>query len=122
MLQQSGLTLAYLGDALYELFIREYFIEQGITKVDVLHQKAIAYTSAEGQARAFRLIEPILTDEELAIFKRGRNAKTDRKAKNQSLSDYRQATGLETLWGYLYLDNHIERLDELMAIILQENQ
>ncbi|QMS85327.1 Mini-ribonuclease 3 [Candidatus Xianfuyuplasma coldseepsis] len=120
MLQHSGLTLAYLGDALYDLLVREQLIAQGETKVDVLHNRAIQYTSASGQHQAYRLIEPHLTEEEQTIFKRGRNAKTQRKAKNQDLSDYRQATGLEALFGYLYLDNQIERIDELMTMIMED--
>jgi ribonuclease-3 family protein len=117
MLQQSGLTLAYLGDAVYELCIRNYLIQKGETKVDVLHKLAIQYTSAEGQHEAFRKIEDHLSEEEHSIFKRGRNAKTERKAKNQSLTDYRQATGLEAIFGYLYLQQNQTRIDELLSLI-----
>ncbi len=120
MIQHSGLTLAYLGDAVYELLIREQLIRNGETKVDTLHKQAIQFTSAEGQHEAFRKIEAVLTEEEIAVFKRGRNAKTDRKAKNQSLSDYRQGTGLEALFGYLYLAKQTDRINALLAIIVSK--
>ena len=120
MTQHSGLTLAYLGDAVYELLIRKHLIAQGQTKVDNLHQLAVAYTNAEGQAQAYFKVEPFLSEEERNIYKRGRNAKSDRKAKSASLTEYRQATGLEALFGELYLTNQHERIDELMSIIVKK--
>lgn len=120
MLQHSGLTLAYIGDAVYELMVREYLMEQGDSKVDTLHTKAIQYTSAENQAKAFEAIKELLNEEEMSVFKRGRNAKTDRKARNASLSDYRQATGLESLIGYLYLSKQTTRLEELFRVIIDK--
>jgi ribonuclease-3 family protein len=118
MIQQSGLTLAYLGDAVYELYVREYFIDKGFTKVDDLHQRVVAYTNAEGQANAYHKIASLLTEEEQAFFKRGRNAKTNRTAKSASITDYRHATGLESLFGYLYLSKQEDRIQELLALIL----
>ena len=79
MLQFNGLTLAYIGDAAYELLIREYLLTTGLTKVDHLHKEAINYTSAIGQARAFDKIQSSLSEIELTYFKKGRNAKSDRK-------------------------------------------
>jgi ribonuclease-3 family protein len=117
MIKHSGLTLAYLGDAIYEVLVREYLLEKGLTKVDHLHKEAIRYTSAEGQADAYQLIEPFLSEEETSIYKRGRNAKTDRKAKNASVASYRHATGLEALIGYLYMNKQKDRIHELFDII-----
>lgn len=119
MNQKSGLTLAYLGDAIYELLIREHFIEQGLTKVDDLHNQVVKYTNAEGQATAYHKISTFLTEEELTVFKRGRNAKSSRSAKSASITDYRHATGLEALFGFLYLENRSTRLQELLALILE---
>lgn len=120
MTKYSGLTLAYLGDAIYEVLVREYLLEKGLTKVDHLHKEAIRYTSAEGQAVAYQEIEPSLTEEEVLIYKRGRNAKTDRKAKNASVASYRHATGLESLFGQLYLTKQTDRIHQLFDIITKK--
>lgn len=114
----NGLTLAYIGDATYEVLVREYLLRKGITKVDSLHKEAIKYTSAEGQERAFNIIESSLTDKEIAIFKRGRNSKTDRKARNASVASYKKATGFEALMGYLYLQKDTERINELFIKVI----
>ncbi len=118
MTQHNGLTLAYIGDAVYEIMVRENLLKSGLTKVDHLHSEAIKFTSAEGQAISFDKIENILTEEELSIFKRGRNSKTERKARNASLATYKKATGFESLIGYLYLEKLDNRLVELVAIIM----
>jgi len=119
MIQQNGLTLAYIGDAIYEVYVREYLIKQGLTKVDKLHKEAIKYTSAIGQKSALDKIYDLLTEEEIAVFKRGRNSNTDRKPKNTDLATYKKATGFEALLGYLYLNKYIERLDELIKVIIK---
>jgi ribonuclease-3 family protein len=116
----NGLTLAYIGDAQYELMVRKYLIDQGIRKVDNLHKAAVEFTCAEGQEKAFNIIEQYLTEEETGIFKRGRNSKTDRKARSASISSYRRATGFESLFGYLYIENRKDRLEELFNIIVKE--
>lgn len=121
MSQLSGVTLAYIGDAIYEVLVREMLINKGIQKVDNLHKLAIKYTSAVGQNKAVEVILSSLTEEELSIFKRGRNASGDRKAKNATMSEYRQATGLEALFGFLYLDKRFERIYELLNVIIKEN-
>jgi ribonuclease-3 family protein len=121
MSQLSGVTLAYIGDAIYEVLIREMFIKKGIQKVDHLHKLAIEYTSAVGQNKAVEKILSLLHDEELAIFKRGRNANGERKAKNATITEYRHATGLEALFGYLYLEKQFERIYELLDEITKEN-
>jgi ribonuclease-3 family protein len=121
MSQLSGVTLAYMGDAIYEVLVREMLLKQGIQKVDNLHKKAIKYTSAVGQNIAVGLIKESLTEEEMGIFKRGRNANGDRKARHASIAEYRQATGLEALFGFLYLDKRFDRIYELLNIIIKES-
>lgn len=118
MVPYNGLTLAYIGDASYELLVRTYLLKNGYTKVNNLHKEAIKYTSAVGQSQAFDRIESILTEEELLMFKKGRNAKTDRKARNASLADYKKATGFESLIGFLHITKQTNRIDELMKLIV----
>lgn len=115
----NGTTLAYIGDAVYEVIVREALIEKGFQKVDNLHKEAIKYTSAVGQKQALDLIREFLTEEEEKIFRRGRNASTDRKAKNASLADYRTATGFEAIIGFLHLEKRQERLEELIRLIIK---
>lgn len=115
----NGLTLAYIGDATYEVLVREYLLKKGLTKVDNLHKEAIKYTSAEGQERAFNIIESSLSEEEMTIFKRGRNSKTERKARNASIASYKKATGFEALMGYLHLKKDIDRINELFYQIIE---
>ncbi len=120
MVPYSGLTLAYIGDAYYELMVRRHLLAKGVTRVHKLHDAAIRFTSAEGQADAFDIIKGDLTEDEMITFKRGRNAKTDRKARNASLATYRQATGFEALVGYLHITSQDDRLDELFAKITKQ--
>ncbi|MBN2604323.1 MAG: Mini-ribonuclease 3 [Bacilli bacterium] len=119
MNQLSGNTLAYLGDSVFELAVREYLISKGVTRVDDLHKQAIVFTSATGQMNAYDLLESNLTEKEMNIFKRGRNGESTRKPKNASLATYQKATGFEALIGYLYLENEQERLQELLQIIFE---
>lgn len=105
----SGLTLAYIGDGVYDLIIRTLLVEQGNAPVNVLHKHSSRIVKAEAQAKLIHEVEMELTDEELGIYKRGRNAKSATSAKNASIIDYRRATGFEALIGYLYLNNQIER-------------
>lgn len=113
MIQLNGLALAYLGDAYYELEVRKHLLASGITKVDDLHKEAIRFTSARGQSLAMDNLEG-LSDEEVVIYKRGRNAESTRKPKNTDLATYHNATGFEALIGYLYLSGSQERLDEIV--------
>ncbi|MDD4355121.1 MAG: ribonuclease III domain-containing protein [Candidatus Izemoplasmatales bacterium] len=120
----NGLSLAYLGDAVYELRIREHLMEKGFGKVADLHRMAIRFTSASGQAMAIEGVMACLSDEELAVFKRGRNAPSTHKPKNIDLATYHQATGFESVLGYLYLERRQERLEELIGksiVIIEEN-
>ena len=112
----SPLTLAYLGDAVYDVIIRTMLVEKANMQVNKLHQKASSYVKAEAQKEMFFAIEKELTEEELGIYKRGRNAKSFTSAKNASIGDYRIATGFEALIGYLYLLGKMERILELVKI------
>lgn len=106
----SPLTLAYVGDAVYELIVRSVLVDKGNAPVNSLHKKASSLVKASAQAQVYRNIEPLLTEEEKAVFKRGRNAHSPTMAKNATMADYRHATGLEALVGYLYLKEDDERL------------
>ena len=119
MNQLNGITLAYLGDAIYEVFIRESLLKKGYTKVDKLHNEAINFTSAKGQKIALDKIYDLLTETEISVFKRGRNANSDRKPKNTDLATYKRATGFEAIIGHLYLNNENNRLEELINIIIK---
>jgi len=116
--QMSGLVLAYVGDTLYDLYVRTMLIESTDLTARGLHAKAISYVCAAAQARAFSRVEPMLTQEELAIYKRGRNAHINTAAKNASIADYRSATGFEALVGFLYLSGMDGRLNEIMGAAL----
>lgn len=118
----SPLTLAYIGDAVYDLVIRTMLVEHGNAPVNKLHRKASSFVKAEAQARLIHLIEDVLTEEEMAVYKRGRNAKSATSAKNASVLDYRTATGFEALIGYLYLDNQMDRLLELVKTGLEKEK
>ncbi|PSJ31097.1 Mini-ribonuclease 3 [Peptostreptococcus russellii] len=111
----SPLTLAYLGDTVYESYIREYLIRKNIfLKINDLHKLAIKYVNASAQSKAIKGIEGILTQEEENVFKRGRNHKKNTSAKNASVVDYRHSTGFEAVIGYLYLDGDDERLEYII--------
>ena len=114
VLQMSPLVWAYMGDAVYEAYIRKYVIQQGLCKNGLLHKKSIPYVSANGQAMILQKIEETLTDEEKDIVRRGRNANPHSHAKNADIIIYKHATGLEALIGYLYLCNNQERLEEIL--------
>lgn len=115
MTQLSGLTLAYLGDAYFELAIRRHLIGKGYTKVNDLHKLAIKFTSATGQSMiVMALLNGFLTEDEISVYKRGRNATSTHKPKNADLEQYRHATGYETLIGYLCEENQMERLSQII--------
>lgn len=113
MIAYNGQTLAYLGDAVFELLIRKFLLTKGLTKVGKLHNQAVYYTSAEGQKRALDKIENTLNEEEWAVVKRGRNAQLTRKSRSTDLKTYQYATGLEALLGYLYLEGNTDRIEVL---------
>ena len=116
MKEYSPLTLAYIGDAIFDLIIRTYLVEQGNTQVNKLHKRASTIVKATAQKKLFFAINQELTPEETAVYKRGRNAKSVTTAKNASVGDYRVATGLEALFGYLYLTEQYERILELVYL------
>ena len=125
MIQYNGLTLAYIGDAYYELKIREHLLNKKLTKVNDLHQGAIKYTSAVSQAKAvYFLIEEFYSEAEMNIFKRGRNQSATHKPKNTDIQTYNKSTGFEAVIGYLFLKNDFKRLNELINFtisILEKN-
>ena len=112
--QMSPLVWAYMGDAVYEKFIREYVIRQGLCKNGLLHNKSIKYVSAKGQSQILKEIEDFLTDEEKDIVRRGRNSNPHSTAKNADIVEYKYATGFEALIGWLYLNEKEERLEEIL--------
>lgn len=112
----SPLALAYMGDAVYEILIRTMIVSAANQQVNKYHKKSSNYVKAESQAKLIVKLEPYLTEEEEAVYKRGRNAKSYTTAKNASMIDYRMATGFEALVGYLYLKNDWSRLMELIEI------
>lgn len=116
--QYSALTLAYLGDAVFELYIRNFLLKKGNCPANKLHKISKGFVSAPAQSKAVDKIIEILSREEEAVYKRGRNAKSYTAAKNATIVEYRRATGLESLIGYLYLKGEIQRLDYLMDVII----
>ena len=110
----SPLTLAYIGDSIYDLIIKSLVINQGNRQVNKLHKETSMYVQASTQSLMMRAMQEELTEEEHAVYKRGRNAKSYTMAKNATMSDYRKATGCEALVGYLYLTERYERLTELI--------
>lgn len=106
----SPLVLAYIGDAVYELLIRTRVINQGSMQVNKMHKKSASLVKAETQANLIKVLQEELTQEELAVYKRGRNAKSVTTAKHATMIDYRMATGFEALVGYLYLTGRMDRL------------
>lgn len=120
--QINSLVLAYLGDSVYELLIREYFIKQNINKVNNLQNKVTKYVSAKAQSKFvnYFLENNILTEDEIDIVKRGRNAKVFSHPKNTDILTYKWATALECLFGYLYINEDKDRIKELINIILGE--
>lgn len=112
-----ALVLAYIGDAIYEVFTRKKLLsEHPDMPAHKIHVLNVGYVKAKAQSNAMRAIEPILSEKELGIYKRGRNAKSATVPKNADLTDYRRATGFEALVGYLHLAGEEERLNELMEI------
>jgi len=112
----SPLTLAYIGDGIYDLIIRTLVINKGDKQVQKLHLETSALVNAGTQSKMMRVMQEHLTEEEHAVYKRGRNAKSVSPAKNQSVTDYRRATGFEALLGYLYLKKDWERILTLVKM------
>ena len=112
----SNAALAYLGDAVIELMVRERLVEEGYTSSKTLNAKALDFVRAPAQAAAMSRIMPLLGEEEDAVFRRGRNIGHTSTPKSATVSEYRAATGMEALFGYLYITGNTERARELFAI------
>ena len=119
----NGLCLAYIGDSIYEIYIRKYILSLGITKVKDLHKRVTEFTCGEAQANAmyYLLNENILSESEISYYKRGRNSHVNSNRKNIDIKTYLDATGFEALIGYLYLSGNIERLEELINLALMSS-
>lgn len=116
----SMLGLAHIGDGVYELLVRTMLCRRGYTSVGVMHRQAVSYVNAPAQAEAVKKILPMLDGDELDIYRRGRNTKVNSVPQNAELAEYHAATGLEALFGWLYLSGRTERIDELFAAIIGE--
>ncbi|MEF9840426.1 MAG: ribonuclease III domain-containing protein [Lachnospiraceae bacterium] len=115
----SPLTLAYIGDSIFDLIIKNIVINQGNKQVQKFHKETSSLVNASSQSLMMRCIQEELTEEEIKIYKRGRNAKSVSPAKNQSITDYRRATGFEALMGYLYLKKEWKRMIDLVELGLR---
>lgn len=116
----SPLTLAYIGDGVYELIIRTILVKKGNCPVNRLHKKASSLVKAAAQSNIMEVIEEKLTPEELSVYRRGRNAHSPTMAKNATMADYRRATGFEALMGYLYLKEDYSRMVILIRMGIGE--
>lgn len=112
----SPLTLAFVGDCVYDLIVRSVVVERANASPNTLHKKKSEVVKASAQAQQAEALLPQLTEEELAVYKRGRNAHSYTTAKNASVADYRKATGLEALYGFLYLTERTDRILSLMKM------
>ncbi|MCL2719583.1 MAG: ribonuclease III [Lachnospiraceae bacterium] len=116
----SPLALAYIGDGVFDIIIRTIIVGQGNSGSHDLHVRVSKYVNAGAQANMIETLMMVLDEEEIAVYKRGRNAKTATTAKNASIQDYRKATGFEALVGYLYLQGRLERIIELLKLGLKQ--
>ena len=117
----STLGLAHIGDCVYELLVRSYIVCHGKQTNQGLHFATVQYVSAPAQARAMEKLLPYLTDAEQAVYRRGRNTRVNSVPKNANIGDYHAATGLESLFGWLYLNAMHERINELFAIVMEND-
>lgn len=117
---KNPLVLAYIGDSVYDLYVRTVLVKKSRQQVNALNQRASNVVNARAQAQAVAMLEECLTEEERDIVRRGRNAHPGTVAKNMSVADYKRATGLEALIGYHYLVGNYERLEELMQKIIEK--
>ncbi len=120
--QLSPLNLAFIGDCVYEMLVRETLVADANRPVNDLHRESVKFVSAKAQTEAYEKIKNCLTEEEEAVFKRGRNAKVGHNPKSATHSEYHAATGIEALFGYLYLCEEENRLRELFKIILDKSE
>ena len=114
----SPQTLAFIGDSVYDILVREHLIAEANRPVGEFNNRKVKLVNCESQANAIEQLMPVLTEEEVSVYRRGRNAFTKHTPKNADVADYHAATGLEALFGYLYLGGEIERINELFNIII----
>ena len=119
--QFSPLTLAFMGDAVFEMFVRERLVCQGNCSVNKLHKWAVEQVCCQAQAAAAQRLLPLMTEEEQEVYRRGRNAHVNHVPKNADPADYHAATALETLFGYVYLKGELDRLRLFFSIICGED-
>ena len=117
----NPLVLAYIGDSVFEVYVRTKVVNDGMLKTNKLHRLSTEYVKAKAQAEALVRITENLTEDELNIVRRGKNANSNTIPKNADVADYKKATALEALIGYLFLSNKLERLDEIIDLILNKN-
>lgn len=113
----SPLNLAFIGDCIYEILVRESLVLSANRPVNDLHKESVKYVSAKAQTLAYDKIKNMLTEKETAVYKRGRNAKVGHNPKSASQGEYHIATGIEALFGYLYLTEQSDRIKELFSVI-----
>ncbi|MEY8381875.1 ribonuclease III domain-containing protein [Christensenellaceae bacterium 44-20] len=118
--QKNPIVLAYLGDTVYDLYVRTALVKRFGLHVNELNAKAAGIVNARAQAQASERLAGLFTQQEAEIFKRGRNAKVGSVPKNMEVADYHKATGLEALMGYLFLTGQHERLEQLMGAVLEQ--
>lgn len=121
MILYNGESLAYIGDAIYEIKIREHLLQTGYQDVNILHKYAVKFTSGESQALIidYLIKNELVTEEEISYFKRGRNSSHSKNRRSISVISYKKATGFEAMIGYLYLSKQYDRLDSLMEKIIK---
>ena len=112
------LNLAFIGDGVFDLLVREHLVKSSSAHVGELNKEKVAMVNCKSQAQYVQQLLPILTEEEAEVYKRGRNTKVNSASKHSTLSDYHAATGLEALFGYLYLKGETERIKELFTLII----
>lgn len=117
----NALALAFVGDGVYSLLVRERLATASNSQVGKLHRQSVELVNAHAQSEAVNKIIDLLTEDEISVFKRGRNANSTHHPKNSDVIEYRRATGFETLFGYLYLSGQRERIYELFRIIFPED-
>lgn len=120
LLSISALGLAHMGDAVYEILVRTWLCTHGRLTSGGLHRETVRHVSAPAQARAMQRLLPLLTDKELSTYKRARNARVNSVPQHANRAEYHAATGLEALFGWLYLRGESERIEELFNIIISE--
>jgi len=121
LLNLSSLGLAHLGDSVFEVMVRSWLCLHGKAKAKDLHRATVAYVAAPAQAARLERILPLLSEEEMDVFRRGRNTAPHSVPKTASRSEYQAATGLEALFGWLYLQGRTQRLNELFSVMMEED-